>query len=1129
MKALIEVHLVQYSFWDYETLTLARGGTAFIGPNGAGKTSLVDAIQVALIGGDGRYMQFNAQSVHKDSRSLRDYALGTMRSGEGDKGTVSRKRTEALSYITLVFRDDVTSEVVSAGICVWSSEKEPQHRTLGLFITPGVHLALDHHLVDLGDQGRAPQDWHVFEAQLRSLGAQAGRQPTITSKPETYVDELLHNIGDPKMAADPAKFRKALRQSIRLKDVSSVNDFLRENLIDTTRIDRKPMLQHIQTQRNLALQIEAVKEQLAQLDLIAGRYKRLAREHRNVAVARAIIAQLQCEDADKTLSDLRATEARLAAELHTAEAARVEGTKVVERSLMTYDELAARLNSDPDAVNPKMALALSRSKAELRDRLRREVDGMEQRIGDALTSAAAIFEGRYTPEAEGLAKAARIWESRRSRGEAAGPTHAREAMQSLARVQAQVRKLATTDEDLHRRAAEAKEAVEEKINAAGQGVRIKDNDVAHAMRLFSLAGIDHHTVASVVTVRDPNWQGAIETFLGRNRYALVVATGREQEATGILRRHRVPEVTVVQPNHLRDVMGRRPEAGSVAALLQSDDQVALAYLSRVLGRMRCVNTEAELEEHARSLTPDCMLSANGGTKMMRPLAPGDWLFGIQVSSDDRVGFRTELEDAHKVLRAAASKAQLSRDAQTRIDATLTDVTAETYAASVEAHCVAADAAQAAADPVAAQLPEHLQKLQALVNEARNRHIDAQGAQATLISRVTEIKTQQQPIGGQIAMAEVTVQDRNAELERACDDIDYDAEQATTEIDLAYQSLADGGNAIAEQQERATRAIRYIETLRPDVAVQFVEFINEQSIGLIDERSDWRKAATWTDGHIKKLRNSTLVEYEQQAQEARAAAEKAFESEIKFKLREALHRLEREIRDLNAILDRCPPFTNDEQYHFVAKVDEQHRPLYNLITSSTDSGTAGLFEAADPNSLLRLLEATDLGTDKGNNPLEDYRLFYHFDLQIRVNGAVVDLLSKRMGLASNGEHRVPFYVIAGAMLATAYRFKPGVQHRGAGVMILDEAFYGIDAQNTVVTADFLKSLGLQLVMAAPDYDVSKLTPTLDNYYELFRFGPDVVTEQVVVKEYARQLMQSDMPSLNPGLLDRRVEQLALGAK
>jgi len=144
MKHLIAVHLVQFSFWDYETFVLSNGGTAFIGPNGAGKTSLVDAVQIALIGANGNSMQFNAQSVHANARSLRDYALGTMRSGDGDASLQTRKRDEATSYITLVFQDEVSGETCSAGLAMESSAKMRDEVILGLFVLPGVMLTLDH-------------------------------------------------------------------------------------------------------------------------------------------------------------------------------------------------------------------------------------------------------------------------------------------------------------------------------------------------------------------------------------------------------------------------------------------------------------------------------------------------------------------------------------------------------------------------------------------------------------------------------------------------------------------------------------------------------------------------------------------------------------------------------------------------------------------------------------------------------------------------------------------------------------------------------------------------------------------------------------------------------------------------
>jgi chromosome segregation protein len=179
MKALDCVHLVQFSFWEFETLSLSAGGSAFIGPNGAGKTSLVDAIQIAMLGGHGQHLHFNAQSVQKDSRSLCDYALGTMRSGEGDKGVLMRKRDEALSYISLVFRGEGAAEdVVTAGLCVWSTATDHSHKVLGLYVLPGVALTLEDHLEDLEERGKAPLEWSVFEAKARDLCKAVGRTPT---------------------------------------------------------------------------------------------------------------------------------------------------------------------------------------------------------------------------------------------------------------------------------------------------------------------------------------------------------------------------------------------------------------------------------------------------------------------------------------------------------------------------------------------------------------------------------------------------------------------------------------------------------------------------------------------------------------------------------------------------------------------------------------------------------------------------------------------------------------------------------------------------------------------------------------------------------------------------------------
>jgi hypothetical protein len=86
---------------------------------------------------------------------------------------------------------------------------------------------------------------------------------------------------------------------------------------------------------------------------------------------------------------------------------------------------------------------------------------------------------------------------------------------------------------------------------------------------------------------------------------------------------------------------------------------------------------------------------------------------------------------------------------------------------------------------------------------------------------------------------------------------------------------------------------------------------------------------------------------------------------------------------------------------------------------------------------------------------------------------------------------------------------------------------MDQQNALSAARFLDSIGLQMVMAAPEADHSKLAPSLDTIFEINRFDMDIFVERTSIKEPARVLLTSDMPSEHPDLLTRMVEELQSG--
>ncbi|MDR7334328.1 SbcC/MukB-like Walker B domain-containing protein [Roseateles asaccharophilus] len=1128
MKHLIAVHLVQFSFWDYETFVLSSGGTAFIGPNGAGKTSLVDAVQIALIGAHGGNLQFNAQSVHANARSLRDYALGTMRSGDEEAGIQVRKRDEATSYITLVFQDDVSGETCSAGIALESSFKVRDEVILGLFVLPGVMLTLGHHLEDFGVNGKAPMDWDLFAAQARQLSAKAGRTPTITKKPETYLEELLHQLSDQKKGIDPRKFLKALRQSLKLKDIQSVNDFLRQNLVEATKIDRSSTLRLMQTYRNIIDQIELVNLQLSQLDSLTGRYDNLARLHKTKAVVEAVRLGLLVESSDAEVARLTELQERLKGSA-VVQTKAVETAKAdVESTFRTYEDLLGALNRDPEASAPEQAKQLQRAMADASTTARREVEQLEFQVADALQQLTLAFEGADGDVHEAAFQALQAWDTRRQKNLRPDASQVSDALQFLKRSHASLEGLFKTRGAEHARAERAKTAVANKLHSAAKGRNIKDENIAAALRLFDDRGIGCRTAASVLTLKDTSWQEAVETLMGGTRYAILVDSGKEDDATGLVRRYQIPEVAVIQPDHFQSYIGATPLQSTVAALFESKDPVAKGFVNFLYGTMKTVQTEEELRKNPRSLTKDGMLSTGGVTKRMRLIESEDFLLGVELSRDDRESLRRELIAATEAEKRALAAKNQTQTALGAVGHVIRSVTEEAFRSALLANQSAQLQAAAALEAATKAPSERLTQMRATVDEARTAHTAAQErygeagrALATLRGKIDQATVD-------LAKATETLEEASALHSVALADPDYDGDLAATRVDQVYRAGADGlTQELAALVAEGNKATASIAKLVPDIRDQFIAFINEHSMGLIEERNDWRQAAGWIKAFSDKLRSSTLQDYRAEAAAAEEAAKAAFESDIKFGLREALRGIDREINDLNKILATCPTFSNNERYKFVSSVDPQYKSLYDLIVSQSQDGTKAMFGKETLQSqLMGMLKEAEQGGAKGKNPISDYRLFYLFDLAILVDGKEVDRLSQRMGKASNGEHRVPFYVIAGASLASAYRIQQGDRHRGAGVMILDEAFYGMDAQNTVATAEFLKSLGLQLVMAGPDADTSKLTAVLDSYYDLTRFGPDVFVEWMRVTEQARQLLQSDMPGRHPHLLDAKVQQLSL---
>ena len=285
--------------------------------------------------------------------------------------------------------------------------------------------------------------------------------------------------------------------------------------------------------------------------------------------------------------------------------------------------------------------------------------------------------------------------------------------------------------------------------------------------------------------------------------------------------------------------------------------------------------------------------------------------------------------------------------------------------------------------------------------------------------------------------------------------------------------------------------------------------------------------------LTQVRETQLARYVTEADNALREAEFAFRADFVGKLQENLQTLEESRRELNRSL-RSRPF-HGQYYSFVKQPAPDLKDILDWVLAwSPEQGgdVGGLFDAAsDPNHPHRaaiarvrdlLMEAAggEGRTGGWDERLADYRQYYHFDVRMsddKEGGGNPELLSRRLGKGSGGEHQSPFYVAIGAALAAAYRIErdqDGRPRGGMALAVFDEAFSKLDLQNTVSALGFLDELGLQVLLAAPDEKYGQIAEHVDTIVNVYRDGGSVHIDTEQIKAAARQALAADNPVPRP---------------
>lgn len=1138
MFQLKRAHLVQFFLFQAETLELDLT-TAIIAPNGAGKSALLDALQIVMLGGDRNQIRFNAQAggIHR-ARTIRDYCLGVYR--VGDDG---RSRETATTYLSLVFEDQGTGEELTVGIALGASAQEPDHRVHGLYLLPRVALTLGDHL-ELVKGAETPLEWGHFQQLIVKRCKDAGSKAELHTTSDRFIKDMLIRLRpSPTTFLDAVAYRKAFQNALNLQRVSDVDLFVRTLVAEERPTEIAKFRALLDGFRMIKEKIEQVTKRIDDAEVVEHHYKKVASQATRAASYRALAAEykrdqhgekvdqaeaLVVEAGNEQRRKLRAlTQARSDRETarHEADDAnhRLQGTQGYNEQA-SFDEIARRDKTEMAQLKNELMRNAGYAKDQLAAAGRLNLPTVDptllanaiqpwQRLYECLRVAAADAEIDLVPEVLHAELQLAI--------EHAGPV--------IAAVKQHAHELKNSLDQAKLRAQTARQN-QARLSAGHAELR---PDVIRLMNYLEEVGIPARPVCDLVQVRDPSWQRSIEAYLRSHVEALLISPEHEARAVQLYRSlqgaksvYGVKLALSSQARQSRTDVD--PASDHVASLLTGGNADALGYLRRQLGDLRCIESDIEVVRARHGLSRDGLVVKGGGVERLRLLAASELRIGASDNRERQKLLRAEIESASNEARhleeqwtvANASSTGLSRieNAQEVAKAAHDLLLKHREAAGRYRSQKLLQAEQSDPDLVrmtqaARDLREQVKGLEDLVELLTGQEAVADNKAKVVAAELDALNL----LTEQIA--------RRASEAFAHPDVDPNlAESQRNELDGKFPDLAE---RLGRCQSRSEDCDKELNKLLPEAWAGLSQHGKDYGLALDLDSSDWRRAIAVLQKEIAHLKGTELVQHQAAADEAYLIAVDTFRSNVASALYDNFSRLKQQIQTLNRTLQRSPAFSNDERYQFRYEVAPEFKDLHRFINKAADVGEAdNLFGNAGevPGAFRDIIEEKVGG--KGAtmpSPLDDYRRFFNFEVNIKQGDSVIGTLSERMRSGSGGEHRAPLYVIAGAALAAAYGKSEG-QSGGIGVIMLDEFGDKIDAQNARAVTNYLRSLGLQLILAAPDTAQGTLTGVLDSYIELFRDGPLLQIERIQVNAAGRELLESDQFLRHPDLLGQEIARI-----
>jgi Putative exonuclease SbcCD, C subunit/P-loop containing region of AAA domain len=1134
----------------------ALGNTVFLGGNGSGKSVLLDAIQIVMTGMNRRYLDLNSRVSEggKNTRTVREACLGLLDDGQ------RFQRQSCITYIALGFESSDGKRRCTAGICLEAKVSLNDETVLGLFLVDNVILRFPD-FVHPREKGFEEKAWHSFLDEQRRKGHTLY---TFTRQNNKAFLRQLYSIINANVRGtqlDPDRARAAMRQALSfdIAQITSVTDFVKKFLLDEAPIEIHTFQARYATWRGLQKDIARVEADIRQVEAIRLLCDRVMEEQFNSHLWEYGRQRAEYDRLTLTISQQAQEKLDKQKTLGSIEAYKRTVSAQIEEARLHLQAVDKQISGTPGYEQIKQA----ETEQDRHEAIRKAASIEAKVIFDALTAlreagASDYFSSNAFPAFTAFIKA-RLSRFHVGNYDLNWPAVPREiadivsSIPTLSNLLAAVERAYQGAAAEHARITNEGQEIERHLSNLRSGGTFISRDTQNFLADMARINIPAKSLSELADIAPAfaEWRGIIEAILGDWCDAVIIEPRFMDHAYGHFDRHyKGTHAKLVQSENTSS-KDQESRTGTLAEAVVTNNGHARAFINVRLGRILRARSARDIRVGELAASTDGKYAHGRGIEYRR------------LQSIPRLGNSVREQQISQLLedqKRLNPQLHIARQAETRL---LTLVTALKRAESDliidKENALATLQKISNADAEISRQAELISRLKSalppdLLKEKQKLEADLANWRTELIEEGKRENKLRHDLGVLDGNMSTTLEGRKSAARQALHAI------PPVEQRVPKHDSPKGLECFVRRARRIYRELRSRQADFTQIRHHFENLLTErkQSAGTtmrlatsvsnyVQANPDQHPGFEWTtiiqSEHTVNLydwislRHHHLTEtilrnFKAQVDKAVVALVETMVHDFLSRLRASIDAVERVKDDLNRSL-RGSVFMG-EVYQIRQERDQDKEAIRYLIDRLdivAPKATALMQSDTDPNDpdqvkIKQLIETLTLeGGDEAAhrrhlNELADYRNYFRFSIDIcdpsNAYRKISDL-EQRRGKASGGQKFVPFYICLGVAAASAYYNHLGDSKDAppqSALLLMDEAFEKLDPENIYKIIDFYKSLGLQLVMAAPKTHQALYQETFNTLISIVRVGRSITATPQHFKPAAQALLIAENPMHRP---------------